>query len=196
MATKRTSVVLNRERDIGKENDDRKRKTNKIKNKRNLIGAGTYKTKYCSSWESDYPDKAVKGDIYKYFCVSWRKTLSCQHHGLADVKLHCGRDSQIILNTHDKNNAKAEAKVVNFLVQHNLPLAVADYLGSYLRTYFLTVKVSSYVYGRAKTSAILNQTLAPSCKKYVAEHCKSHPFTLGTNGSNDRESEPYNDQNF
>lgn len=141
MATKRTSVVLNRERDIGKENDDRKRKTNKIKNKRNLIGAGTYKTKYCSSWESDYPDKAVKGDIYKYFCVSWRKTLSCEHHGLADVKLHCGRDSQIILNTHDKNNAKAEAKVVNFLVQHNLPLAVADYLGSYLRTYFLTVKL-------------------------------------------------------
>ena len=49
MATKRTSVVLNSEGDIGKENDDRKRKTNKIKNKRSLIGAGTYKTKYCSS---------------------------------------------------------------------------------------------------------------------------------------------------
>ena len=75
-----------------------------------------------------------------FVCLAERLFL-VNTKAFADVKLHCVRDSQIIMNTHDKNNAKAEAKVVNFLVQHNLPLAAADHLGSYLRTYFLTVRL-------------------------------------------------------
>ena len=93
METKRTSVVLSSGQDTDKDNDNAKRKSNKIKNKRSLTGAGTYKTKYCSSWESNYPVKAVKGDIYKYLCVPCRKTLFCEHQGLADAKLHCSLNS-------------------------------------------------------------------------------------------------------
>lgn len=63
-----------------KENDNGKRKANKIKNKRSLPGAVTYKTKYCSSWEPDCPVKAVKDDI----CA-----LQTLHQGPADVKLSC-----------------------------------------------------------------------------------------------------------
>ena len=61
-----------------KENDNGKRKANKIKNKRSLPGAVTYKTKYCSSWEPDCPVKAVKDDIYKYHCVPCRLFTKAQ----------------------------------------------------------------------------------------------------------------------
>ena len=91
MAKKHTSVVLSRGESTDKDNYNGKRKANKRKNKKSLNGAGTYKTKYYSSWDSDYPVKTVKDDIYK--CVPCIKTLSCEHQGLADVKLHCSRDS-------------------------------------------------------------------------------------------------------
>ena len=88
------------------------------------------------------------------------------------------------MNSHDKNVAKAEVKTVNFLVQHSLPLGTVDHLGPLFKYIFPDSKiVSSYACGRTKTSAILNEILALSCKKYLEEHCKSHPFTLGTNGS-------------
>ena len=49
------------------------------------------------------------------------------------------------MNTHDKNVAKAEAKVVNFLVQYNLPLAAADNLGPLFKDIFPDSKIlSSY----------------------------------------------------
>ena len=158
MATMRsTSVVLSSGEK--KEKREWKTKANKIKSKRSLTGAGIYKTKYCSSWESDCPVKDVKGYIYKYLC---RRTLSCEHQGLAGIKLHCSRDShksylkswkkQSILsfqssssmNTHDKNVAKAEAKVVNFPVQYNLPLAAADNLGPLFKDIFSDIVRSSY----------------------------------------------------
>ena len=75
MATKCTSVLLSSGEDTDKDNDTGKKKANRIKNKRYLTGVGTYKTKHCSSYESDYPVKAFKGDIYKYLCVPCRKTL-------------------------------------------------------------------------------------------------------------------------
>ena len=43
--------------------------------------------------------------------------------------------------------------------------------------------VSSYGCRRTKTFAISNERLAPSCKIYLAEHRKCHPFTLREVGS-------------
>ena len=36
-----------------------------------------------------------------------------------------------------------------------------------------------------KTTAILNKALPPECLDYLKNHCKTHPFFLGTDGSND-----------
>ena len=64
------------------------------------------------------------------------------------------------MNTHDKNVTKAEVKIVNFLVQHNLPLATADHLCPLFKDIFPDSKIiSSYTCGRTETSDILNKTV-------------------------------------
>jgi hypothetical protein len=88
--------------------------------------------------------------------------------------------------TLSKNVIKAEVMITNFLVQHNLPIATADHLGPLFTEIFPDSTIaSSYSCGRTKTSAILNEALAPECHKYVVEHSKTHPYSVGTDGSND-----------
>ena len=36
-----------------------------------------------------------------------------------------------------------------------------------------------------KSTAILNKALLSACLDYLKNHCKTHPFCLGTDGSND-----------
>ena len=81
---------------------------------------------------------------------------------------------------------KAEVMVTNFLVQHNLLIATADHLGPLFKAIFPDGKIGSqYASARTKTSAILNYAMRPHCHETLVEHCKSHPFALGTDGSND-----------
>ena len=81
---------------------------------------------------------------------------------------------------------KAEVITTNFLVQHNLPIATADHLGPLFKEIFPDSKIAaSYSCGRTKTSCILNEALAPQCHKYIIEHCQTHPYSVGTDGSND-----------
>ena len=76
--------------------------------------------------------------------------------------------------------------VTNFLVQHNLPLATADHMGPLFKAIFLDSKIASlYASGRTKTSAMINVAMGPHCHTHLVDHCKSHPFSLGINGSND-----------
>ena len=65
-----------------------------------------------------------------------------------------------------------------------MPIATADLCS---RKYFLIARLQkpSYASGRTKTSAILNVALGPHCHNYLVDHCKSHPFSLGIDGSND-----------
>ena len=79
-----------------------------------------------------------------------------------------------------------EVMVTNFLVQHNLPIATADHLEPLFKEIFPDSAIaSSYSCARTKTSAILNEAFAPHCHKYVVEHCKTHAYGVGTDGSND-----------
>ena len=76
--------------------------------------------------------------------------------------------------------------VTNFLVQHNLPIATADHLGPLFKAIFPDSQIASkYAAARTKTTAILNAAMGPHCHQSLVEHCHSHPFTLGTDGSND-----------
>ena len=61
--------------------------------KRSLPLTDKCKTKYYAGWETDFPLKAVKDNIYILHCVPCRKSLSCDHQGLADVKVNCKPDS-------------------------------------------------------------------------------------------------------
>ena len=76
--------------------------------------------------------------------------------------------------------------VTNFLVQHNLPLATTDHLGPLFKTIFPDSKIAkSYACGRTKTGAIINKAMGPHCHAYLVEHCTTHPFSLGIDGSSD-----------
>ena len=50
----------------------------------------------------------------------------------------------------------------------------------------------SYACGRTKTSAIINKAMGPHCHEYLVEHCKSHPFSIGIDGSSDTEESKMN----
>ena len=39
--------------------------------------------------------------------------------------------------------------------------------------------------GITEISAILNEALSPFCHDYIVSHCKLHPYSAGTGGSND-----------
>ena len=80
----------------------------------------------------------------------------------------------------------AEVMVTNFLVQHNISLATSDHLTSLFKEVFPDSKIAKrYAASRTKTMAIINESFAPHCRNYIVEHCKVHPYSLGTDGSND-----------
>ena len=88
---------------------------------------------------------------------------------------------------------KAEVVVTNFLIQHNLPVATAWHLGPLFKTIFPDSKIAqSYACSATKTAAISNKAMGPHCHRYIIEHCKNHPFSLGVDGSSDTDVKKMN----
>ena len=76
--------------------------------------------------------------------------------------------------------------ITNFLIQYNLPLATSNHLSSLSKEVFPGIKISkNYAARRTKTGAVINESFRPDCLNYIVEHCKIHPFSVGTDGSND-----------
>ena len=171
-----------------------------------LSGAATYKSIFKNSWTDIYPIKAVEGNPYQFFCIPCARKLSCHHQGLADVRNHCGREkhNQSLKNQprvtstfsssgESQAAIKAEVLVTNLLVQHNLPIATADHLGPLFREIFPDSRIAkSYKCARTKAAAIPNEAIAPQCHKYVPDFCKTHPFSVGNDGSNDTGTDKMN----
>eukprot|EP00795_Rhopilema_esculentum_P011061 gene11061-19920_t len=170
-----------------------------------------YKSKFSQSWTEEYPVRAVSGDPYKFYCIPCGKKLSCDHQGVKDVSDHCKKDShkanvessksQSSMKGFLKSNdskfdeqvLNAEVMMTNFLVQHNISLLTADHLSSLFKEVFPDSKIAKkYAARRTKTTAILNKSLAPHCLNYIEEHCKVHPYSVGTDGSNDTGIEKMN----
>ena len=96
------------------------------------------------AWKKDYPVTSCP-NATAFYCIPYRKTVSCAHQGKGDLERHCqtpthrkfasalrkqpkiaavlppaeGRDPAVI---------RAEVLITNFVVQHNLSFAVADHL--------------------------------------------------------------------
>ena len=76
--------------------------------------------------------------------------------------------------------------MANYLVQHNIPLAVADHLGPLLRDIFPDSDIAKgYRSARTKTTCIINGSLAPYFKSELITTMKSQPYALAIDGSND-----------
>ena len=81
---------------------------------------------------------------------------------------------------------KGELLFTNFLIEHNLPLATADHAGPLFWKMFPDSKIAEkYSRARTKTTA-LNNMLADENNKDLVTKLKQQPFSLSTDGSNDK----------
>ena len=181
--------------------------------KRTKMGASRYRTKFNNAWTAEYPIKSVLNDIYKFYSVPCHKALSCDHQGKQDVTDHCASPShkecvkssksQATLDMFcahntaqtslEKKVVNTEVKITNFLVQYNLPVATADHLSYFFKEVFPDSNIAkNYTSRRTKTTSIINEAFAPHCREYLIQHCKTHPFSVGTDGPNNAGHEKMN----
>ena len=124
--------------------------------KRAKMGASRYRAKFNNGWTVECLIKSVPNDIYKFYCVPYHKALSSNHQGKKNVTVHCASPSHKDCVKSSKNQAtlgmfctrnraqtspekkvvNAEVKIINFLVQQNLPLTMADHLTSLFKEVF------------------------------------------------------------
>lgn len=82
---------------------------------------------------------------------------------------------------------------MNFLVEHNVPLAVNDHLSPLLRDIFPDSKIAEeYACARTKSTCIVNRSLAPYYKSELVDTMKSGPFSVAIDGSSDNGREKMN----
>lgn len=83
--------------------------------------------------------------------------------------------------------------MANLLVQHNIPIAVADHLGPMMKDVFPDSAIAKgYASARTKTTCIINGCLGPHFKTLLVEAMKSGPFSIAIDGSNDSGLEKMN----
>lgn len=84
-------------------------------------------------------------------------------------------------------------KVANALVQHNIPLAVADHLSPLLKDIFPDSDIAKgYASASMKTTCMINGSLAAHFKSELVHAMKSQPFSIAVDGSNDNGLEKMN----
>ena len=89
-------------------------------------------------------------------------------------------------NNHSEFNSKvlhAEVKHTNFLVQHNIPFAVADHLALLYQKLFPDSKIEkNFKCSLTRTAYILDQVMRPLLRNELIEYMKEEPFSLGNDG--------------
>ena len=69
------------------------------------------------------------------------------------------------------------------MVQHNIPLNVAEHLNKFYARAFPDSKIAkSFKCGRTKSTCILNNALAPDLKDYIVDYMLTKPYSLVNDG--------------
>ena len=88
-----------------------------------------------------------------------------------------------------KNVAKGEVKVIDFLIQHNLPLVTVDHLGPLFKSMFTDSKIyAAYVCGRIKNFVILNGNCSPLPYFFSNKHPRSNASLYETSPSQKKQT--------
>lgn len=167
-----------------------------------------YNQVFLESYTQDFPMiiKSHKGVNYAY-CTMCRSDIKISHGGKRDIKdhlktkKHCdyvkiqektpkigtffdagGTDNEVI---------NAECLFASFIIEHNLPIAVADHASLIFKKMFPKCDVAKrFACGRTKMTAIIKE-MAVDCKKTFEENVKNSVFALSIDGSNDTDSQLY-----
>lgn len=164
----------------------------------------TYKQVFLESYCVDFPwaVRSQKGDNFAK-CIVCKCDVNIAHSGRRDLKLHgssvkhqnneaaeAQAKSNKIKNffsvqNNDFSAIRAECYFTAFIVEHNLPVAVADHAGHLFRKMFPQCEdAKRYGCGRTKTTAIIGE-MAKQHKTSVTDFLKTIPFSVATDGSND-----------
>ena len=134
---------------------------------------------YCTICSSDVNvSHGGKHDLLKH--VAGKK-----HTELARLQNSNSKLTSAFVKTNDFSVIRAEVTFTNFIVENNLPIAVADNAGKLFRKMFPDSECAAkYGCGRTKTTAILH-TLAKDDDKEMTKILQQSPFSVATDGSND-----------
>ena len=83
-----------------------------------------------------------------------------------------------------KEVSNAQVLVTNVLVQHSIALLNTDHITLLFKAFCDSKIAQKYASCQIKTTTIINKSFAPHCLDYTMEYCKSHPCSIGTDGSN------------
>ena len=165
-----------------------------------LKGAGSYDCAYKEQLADTYPVGPVNGSKGAFYCIPCKKSVSCTHQGLGDVKQHCAD------KTHRKNAAAitqsrkitftrpvsadkqicAEVLNTSSIVQHNISFLTADHLAPLYRVMFPDSNIAkNFRCRRTKTTCMLNNALYPKIKSNLIEYMSENPYALANDGSSD-----------
>lgn len=142
------------------------------------------------------------------FCTVCSVDIKIAHGGASDIKNHVRSKkhgdlvkTQVKISKigtffnsreNDENDViNAECLFTSFILEHNLPLAVADHVGPLVRKMFPKCETAKrFGSGRTKTAAIIRKMA--SVKKNSLVNILQHTvFSISTDGSNDSDSQLY-----
>ena len=78
------------------------------------------------------------------------------------------------------------------LVQHNIPLALADELTPLFRDVFPASKIAQNFSSRRTKTCIINGAVAPSFQQFLVEFMRNNRYALAIGGSSDSGIEKMN----
>lgn len=136
------------------------------------------------------------------FCICCACDINIAHGGRSDLRAHESTAKHTRNATNEEKSTKissffssaqsddysvikAECYFTSFIVEHNLPVSVADHAGPLFRKMFpKSEEAKKYGCGRTKTTAIIGE-MAGECQNKLASALKIVPFSIATDGSND-----------
>lgn len=165
----------------------------------------TFSEKYTQIWPCIVESR--KGKHYA-LCSICHTDISVKHSGRYDIKTHIssGKHQENLRNASSshmlqsflqRNDAptddsviRAECMMASFIVQNNLPVAVADKLSPLISSIMTVCKdnktaAASFSCRRTKTTHIIKE-MARDCKEKIGNIVSTQVFSLATDGSNDR----------
>ena len=126
-----------------------------------------------------------KADCRKHILSAKHASLSAlsyQSKNITNFFVKPGESSGLSLN---ESTMKAETLYTNFIVEHNLPLSVADHATKIFKEMFPDSDIAkSYSSGRSKSTAIV-QELSLMKQEIITSQIQKAPYSLATDGSND-----------
>ena len=158
--------------------------------------------------------KIQKQAYSSIFCLICQRSVNVGHQGKKDLSRHCqsvshvskvnSKCTQPVINCStfgfipksellETQIRKAKVKMVGFLADPNLPIAVADHMGPLVKDIFPDSKIATgYQCARTKATCILKGGIKPDLQVELITEMKKSCFSISTDGSNNQSLEKMN----